>query len=191
MDAHRQVVAARTTLTPTEALDAIWHGHQAVIGGPCPVNLLALLTAQSALETGRWKSMWNFNMGNIRGPGQGGEWMAIPGANEVIDGMVVSGPAVEGGFAAFRDRYEGAKAFVRFLGTASHPPNANRYQPAWDAAAEGDVVGYVSGLKAAGYFTADEGLYLKGVAGTLDWLRSDPLPKFLAYLSAEPVTLGA
>lgn len=185
MDPSKKVLAVRTPLSPTEAIDAIWHGHQDVIGGPCPVTLLGILAAQSSLETARWGSMWCFNFGNLRGTGSGGTWMSIHGANEVEDGHVVMGPEVEAGFAAFTDRYEGAKAFVRFLGTASHPPAPNRYQGAWDAATAGDVAKYVSELKAHGYFTADEEAYRKGVEGTLAWLKSGPLPDFLRYLSPE------
>jgi hypothetical protein len=128
--------------------------------------------------------MWNFNFGNLRGTGSGGTWISITGADEVNpDGTVETGPEVEAGFAAFTDRYEGARAFVRFLGTASHPPNPNRYQGAWDAATAGDVAKYVAELKLHGYFTADEEKYRKGVQGTLDWLKAGPLPDFLRHLS--------
>jgi hypothetical protein len=185
--------AVRTPCTPTEALHAVWQAHQNVIGGPCPVALLELVTAQSALETGRWHSMWCWNMGNIRGKGSDGT-ITIAGADEIIDGHRVTGPSVEAGFAAYRGLVDGAEALVRFLGTASHPGQPNRYQAAWDAACRGDVAGFVHGMKhpavGAGYFTADEALYARGVEGTLAWLRSSAVPEFLRYLSpaqgAEP-----
>jgi hypothetical protein len=181
-----ETIAVRTHLTPTEAIDAIWHAHNDVIGGPCPVPLLEILSAQSALETGRWKSMWCFNMGNLRGTGDGGEWMRIHGADEIIDGKRVTGAEVEAGFAAYRERYSGARAFVRFLGTATKPPNPNRYAAAWSAATAGDVDAYCRELKAQGYFTADLGLYTNGVRGTVEWLRSGPMPEFLRFLAPAP-----
>ena len=177
-----QTITVRTELEPVEAIDALWHGHQEVIGGPCPIPLLEILSAQSALETGRWHAMWNFNFGNLRGNGDSGEWIVIRGADEIIDGHRVTGPAVEGGFAAYRDRYSGARAFIRFLGTASHPPAPNRFQLAWDAATTGDVYVYCRELKAHGYFTADLDRYTKGVRGTVDWLRSGPMDAFLETL---------
>lgn len=191
MDPSKQVLAVRTPLTPTEAIDAIWHAHVDVIGGPCPISLLTILTAQSALETGRWQSMKNFNFGYMRGGGTAGEWITVVGANEIENGKLVTGPAVEGGFGAWRDRYDGARAFVRFLGTPSHPPAPNRYQAAWDAATAGDIDGYVHGLKLGAYMTANEATYDRGVHAQVAWLKSGPIPKFLEYLSAEPVTLGA
>ncbi len=175
-------LAVRTPLTPTEAIDAIWQAHTAVIGGPCPVLLLEILAAQSALETGRWHSMWNWNFGNIRGEGDAGI-MAIKGADEIIDGIRVT---VEEGFAAYKDRHSGARAFIRFLGTATKPPHPNRYQAAWDAATRGDVVGYVRELRAQGYFTASLQSYTEGVEGVLAWLRSGPMPEFLRYLQPAP-----
>jgi hypothetical protein len=184
--------AVRTVCTPTEALHALWQAHQNVIGGPCPVALLEILAAQSALETARWHSMWNWNFGNVRGKGTAGA-ISIAGADEYVDGHHVTGPSAEDGFAAYSTAVDGASALVRFLGTASHPGTPNRYQAAWDAACAGDVAGFVHGMKhpsiGAGYFTADETRYAHGVDGTLAWLRSSAVPEFLRYLApAQGVT---
>lgn len=183
----RQTIAVRTVLAPTEAIDAIWHAHTDVIGGPCPILLLEILSAQSALETARWRSMWNYNAGNLRGTGDGGEWMSIAGADEVIGGQIKTGPEVEAGFAAFRDRYSGAKAFVRYLGTATNPPHPNRYQGAWDAAGKGDIETYCRELQEHGpYFTASLSKYVKAMRDNLAWLRSGPMPEFLKHLAPAP-----
>lgn len=189
--------AVRTVCSPTEALHALWQAHQAVIGGPCPVALLEILAAQSALETARWHSMWCWNMGNIRGKGTAGT-IAIAGADEIIDGHRVTGPSVEAGFAAYASLVDGAIALVRFLGTASKPGVPNRYQTAWDAACRGDAAGFAHGLKhpshGAGYYTADEARYTAGVEGTRTWLRQNAVPEFLRYLEpaqrTEPFPLG-
>jgi hypothetical protein len=177
------VPSVRTIITPTQAIDAIWHAHVDLFGGYCPVKLLEILAAQSALETGRWHSMFSWNFGNIRGHGPDGATQAIAGADEIIDGKRV---VVPDGFAAYKDRLEGAREFVRFLGVATKPPAPNRYQAAWEAATDGDVAGYCRELRAHGYFTADLGQYTRGVQGTVDWLRSGPMPEFLRYLSPTP-----
>lgn len=183
---QRMTPPQRTRATPEDMIHAIWQAHQDVIGGPCPVNLLELLVAQSALETGRWQSMWCFNCGNIRGHAPDGAWTSIKGASEIENGKEVFydvGP--DNKFAAYRDAVDGARAFVRFLGTASHPPEPNRYQGAWDAAISGDVVGYCAELKKHGYFTANLEQYSQGVRGTRAWLRAGPIPAFLATLARE------
>lgn len=182
--AQWQTLAVRTPLTPLEAIDAIWHAHQEVIGGPCPVPLLEILSAQSAFETARWKALWNFNFGNIRGTGPGGEWMSIHGAGEIdANGKEYFPPdGHENMFAAYRDRYAGAGGLVRFLGTASHPPAPNRYQRAWDAACAGDLAGFVRGIREQGYFTAGLERYTSGVRADLEWLRAGPMPEFLQHL---------
>ena len=177
----------RTILSAAEAIDALWHAHQNVIGGPCPTSLLEILAAQSALETGRWKACWNFNFGNIRGHGPDGAWTSIKGASEIIDSKEVFydiGP--DNMFAAYHDRIAGAEGLVRFLGVASHPPKPNRYQLAWDAAIDGDVGKYCSELRANEYFTADLALYSKGVRGTVEWLKEGPMPEFLDSLQPAP-----
>lgn len=179
------VQAVRTLLSPLEALDAIWHAHQDVIGGPCEVTLLETLAAQSAFETLRWKACWCFNLGNIRGAGDAGT-MTLKGADEIIDGHHVTGPEVEAGFAAYLSRASGARAFVRFLGTASKPPAPNRFQKAWDAARAGDIDTYVAELHAHGYFTASIARYKSGLLVDLNWLRQGPLPQFLESLKVPP-----
>jgi hypothetical protein len=150
------------------------------------VLLLETLCGHSGFETGRWNRMKNFNFGYMRGTGDGGEWMSVVGADEIIDGKRVTGPDVESGFAAYRERYSGARAFVRFLGTATKPPHPNRYAAAWSAATAGDVDAYCRELKTQGYFTADLELYTKGVRGTVEWLRSGPMPEFLRFLAPAP-----
>jgi flagellum-specific peptidoglycan hydrolase FlgJ len=116
--------------------------------------------------------MWNWNFGNIRGSGDVGS-MAIPGANEIIGGKAV---VVEAGFAAYSSRLEGARAMVRLLSTK------DRYSHVWAAAVAGDVETYVHELHAAGYFTANVDLYLKGVRGTVAWLEPT-IDAFLATLT--------
>lgn len=174
----------RTLLTPQQALGACWQAHQNVFGGPMEQSLLGIITAQSALETGRWRSMWCNNAGNIRGFGPGGAWTSINGASEIIDGKeVFLGISAENRFAAYPDAVAGFEGLIRFLGTSSHPPAPNRYQWAWDAAKAGDVKRYCFELRKNGYFTADLDRYTTGVSDQYSWLLRGPLIEFIDSLT--------
>jgi len=167
------VPPSRTPLVPADAMDSIADAYESVCGGEIPARLLLTLTAQSALETARWTSMWCWNFGNIRGSGDAG-WTSFQ-AGEIIDGKSVTlPPGVDNKFAAYSDRLAGARGFVSFLCTASHPPAPNRFQGAIDAALRGDLAGYVHGLKAGGYFTAEEGTYFRAEQSCESWLERLP-----------------
>lgn len=164
---------AQTILSPADAMDSIADAYEAVIGGEIPTRLLLALTAQSALETARWRSMWNWNFGNIRGTGDAG-WTSFQ-AGEIINGKeVILQPGAGNKFAAYSDRLAGARGLVNFLCVASHPPAPNRFQSAIDAAMRGDLIGYVRGLKAGGYFTANEGTYFHAEQSCEAWLEQLP-----------------
>jgi hypothetical protein len=183
-----------TPITPAEAMVAGTQAYQRVFVEPPSRDRLCMVVAPSADETARWKAMHNNNAGNMRGRGTAGT-VSIEGASEVIDGHEwffrrgvwsdrsgVLAPADiatqlgDNGFAAYRDPVEGFEALIRFLGTASHPPTPNRFAAAWDAAERGDVPAYCHGLKhpshGGAYYTADEGIYTRGVQAQFDWLRN-------------------
>ena len=163
------VPSAKTPATDPEAVSVLCSAYeQEIKRRPLP-RTLAILVAQSALETGQWDSMWNHNWGNIRGSYRGHS-MSIKGADEIIDGRRVTGAEVESGFRAYPDAVSGAIDFIRFLGVDTTPNNGrpNRYQKAWDAAEAGDVSAYCHELAEAGYYTASPTLYEKGVRRLVD-----------------------
>lgn len=144
---------------------------------PTP-EALALALAKSALETGRWRSIWNSNWGNIKaGEKYAGNYCCFE-LNEVLGGKVVwfsprgrldrkGGSVVAEPFddppghpqtrmRAYANRFDGAFSYVDFVA-------GGRYSQAWQRLLVGDAVGYVHLLKKAGYFTADEASYAKGV----------------------------
>ena len=147
-------------LTPMTALEVLRAFRAAFSGlqGRTPSNsTLAILTAQSALETGRWKSMHCYNMGNIRPPkGWTGSYCQFR-CNEKINGQWVwfDPPSPGSNFLAFETAAEGAAYYMNKL--------AARWPEAWAAALAGDAAGFVHGLKQRGYFTADETPYRVGV----------------------------
>lgn len=174
------VGAMRTPMTAAECLDALVEAYAMEVGGEIPGRLLLALAAQSALETARWTACWCWNFGNMRGAGDAGT-TAIQGATEIENGVEVQRPE---GFAAFSSRLAGARAFVRYLCVATRPPAPNRYQAAIDAATRGDLPGFVLGLKAGGYFTADEGRYENAEEAETRWLEK--LPEMHAWLENTP-----
>lgn len=145
---------------------------------PTP-EALALALAKTALETGRWKSIWCANWGNIKASATYEGMYTCITLNEVIGGKVVwfapegqlaggRGTPVVGKvydvppghpqtrMRAYANRFDGAFAYVDFV-------SGGRYAHAWIRLLAGDAPGYIRALKAKGYFTADEATYAKAV----------------------------
>lgn len=177
-----RAVYVSDALTPfsfDEAAEAMRWALSTPAGSAPADNVLALALAKTALETGRWKKIHCFNWGNIKaGEIYEGMYTCFP-LNEVLNGKVVwfspegqhvsglgtplVGPpmAVPPGhpqarMRAYANRYDGARSYVDFV-------SGGRYANAWRLLLEGDAVSYVHALKVAGYFTADESAYARGV----------------------------
>lgn len=149
-------------------------------------EVLGLALAKTALETGRWSSIWNSNWGNVKASDtyegmytcftlnellmRGGKltavWFAPEGeltGNPAKGGKLIGKPlAIPPGhpqtrMRAFANNYDGADQYVEFVANG-------RYKKAWAALLTGNAKDYVHELKVAGYFTAIESEYLKGVA---------------------------
>jgi hypothetical protein len=173
------VPARLTPLTFDEASAALASALRDQLEGKAPSReTLALACAKSALETGRWRSIWNSNFGNIKaGEQYAGNYCTIE-LNEVLKGQVVwfsprgrldrkGGKVVAEPFddppghpqtrmRAYANRFDGALSYVNFVA-------GGRYTGAWQKLLAGDALGYVHALKLAGYFTADEATYAKSV----------------------------
>ena len=61
-----QVAKRQTPATPAVVLGAMAYAYKKVTG-QLPPNFYSILlpTAQSALETSKWRAMWNYNAGNV------------------------------------------------------------------------------------------------------------------------------
>ena len=163
-------------LTPCSAAEyiaAIRAGLETLMGVTPTREHVAVLTAQSALESGRWKSMHRNNPGNIKAS-ENYEYLYTQfRCNEVIGGKVVwfDPPHPQTNFRAFMDLDTGTLDYLRFLSGRA------RYAQAWKAAIAGDPARFVSALKSAGYFTADEAPYLRATVslfGEYMRLQADP-----------------
>jgi hypothetical protein len=141
-------------------------------------DVLALALAKSALETGRWRSCRNHNLGNVKaGPTYAGMFTCFDGVSEIIDGrerwfspagelsgkagqLIEPARAVPPGhpqtrFRAYANRYDGAYSYVDAL-VANFPRS-------YTELFTGDATRFVRTLKDERYFTASEHLYLAAV----------------------------
>ncbi len=172
------VAPFKTPLTFAEAAKAMRQGILVATGEHPSNAALALALAKTALETGRWQSMWNNNWGNVKaGAEYYGMYTCIT-LNEVLNGRTVwfapegelvrkDGPLkyaplavppghVQTRMRAYANAYDGAQQYVDFVAN-------RRNRAAWQRLLAGDPAGYVHALKVKGYFTADEATYRRGV----------------------------
>ncbi len=148
-----------TGCTALEYVRSIRSGLETITGSTPSNAHVAVLTAQSALESGRWRSMHRNNPGNIKA-GEAYEFLYCQfRCNEVIDGRLkwFDPPHPQTNFRAFLSLDAGVGDYLRFLS------GRVRYAGPWAAASKGDPAAFVHALKVSGYFTASEGPYLKGV----------------------------
>lgn len=168
-----------TPMSEAEACYALREAWKALFGA-YPTNAsLSVLWAQSALETGRWKSIHCNNFGNVKRHDD--EDYCMFRCNEVIGGKVVwfdpPNPATE--FCAYVTDVLGAQEYITFVSQRT------RYQAAWKQVIAGNPVAYCAALKAADFFTADLVQYTKGVVSLCDEFLSK-VNTFLEYVPPVP-----
>lgn len=149
-------------LTPLDAkaVALAFRGAYETVCGKTPSNAcLALMVAQSALETGRWRSIHCNNFGNVKASQDYVGLYCQFRCNEVINGRVewFDPPHPQTNFRAFASADAGAIDHLRFLS------GRKRYAKAWEVLKDGMPLAFVEALKAAGYFTADAGPYARAV----------------------------
>jgi hypothetical protein len=121
-----QVATVKTVLTPAQALGAL-----AIVLPSISRTGLNLIAAQSATETASWKSMHNWNMGNV-----------TPTAQQVAAGVPWMDQGIRGmKYIAFPDPVSGSRAMVGWL----------QYHGLLGFAQNGDLDGYMSALRAGCY----------------------------------------
>lgn len=149
---------ALTTTSAPEVAAAIKSAWQTLEGVDPSQPTTAVLTAQSALETGRWASMHCWNFGNVKaGPLYEGSYCQFR-CNEVLNGVVqwFDPPNPQCNFRAFGSLEVGVLKWLQAL--KEHFPFA------YEAAKTGMPLAFVHALKLGHYFTADEAPYANAVA---------------------------
>lgn len=157
-----------THATPIEVARALRRAWMLLFGAEPSRESVCVLLAQGALETGRWRSMHCWNLGNIKSvPGDGRSWTFFR-CNEIIGGKEVwfDPPHPASRFRAYDSLDEGAHDYLQLL--------RKRFAVAWPAVLAGDPDGFVRKLKAAGYFTAAVEPYARSVVSLFrEFLKLD------------------
>lgn len=145
-----------THVDPLDLAKALVSAWRKLLGSTPRRESILTLLAQSALETGWWKSCHCWNLGNAKA-GDDRDHCFFR-CNEVIGGKIVwfDPPHPQCRFRAFRSLEEGAIDYLTLM--------RNRFHSAWPAVEAGDPRAFVRALKASGYFTADLGPYENSVA---------------------------
>lgn len=148
-------------LNTEQAIEVFKIGYTKFMNDIPSKKTLAILVAQSALETGWWKAglhCWNF--GNTRcNPDKlsEDEYFTMFKCGEIIKGKEVFfiPPDPRSVFQAFESDEAGVRHHLRFLSTK------NNYRNAWVQAVKQSPDQYIIELKKAGYFTAGLERYKK------------------------------
>lgn len=141
-----------TPISPDDAARFMSDGYLQVVGKRPSKEILSLLVGQSALETGNWHAIHNYNFGNFkRAPGDR-NWQYFR-CSEIENGVEVfyEPPDFHCAFAAYYNGPDGAAAYIRGL-----KARANW----WNGLMSGTVAGFIGGLTTPPkYFTASPTLY--------------------------------
>jgi hypothetical protein len=152
-------VALPNTLTPLtadQAAAALATAYKRVTGRAPTQRILALLVGQTALETGDWKSLHNYNFGNAKASASDPYYTGFR-CWELVNGQQTWYEADDPmcRFAAHLTAADGAEHYIRVL---AHRPNW------WAGLQTGTVDGYVAGLTTSpAYFTANAQQYADGL----------------------------
>ncbi len=200
----------KTILSEAEGTYALKEAWKNIYGKYPSKKALAVLWAKVCLETGRFKSMHCFNFGNIKVRSnmtftmyECGEEISLKQAQQLVkespelvtiirtyswpNGSKRASVKIKAGhkwsqFVAHKTATEGAEYYIRFVS------KNKRYFKAWQKLMAGDPVGYSHELKVAGYYTANEDLYTKGVVRlTNEFIKkSDKLMSWKPEVIADP-----
>lgn len=164
-----------TPLTRAQALNALAKAFLAVTGANPSPEVLSLLVAQTALETGEWKSLHNFNWGNIKAA-HDYPLQTTFGCWEMVDGKRVDYPANDP-HCMFRAYPDAASGVVDYIKTLKSRANW------WNGLQTGTPEGFNAGLSTVPkYYTADPTAYLKLLKTEFE----ESLPLAKSYSFPEP-----
>jgi hypothetical protein len=184
-----------TVITHLSEAESVYYLREAwkIIYNVYPANSsIALLYAQWALESGLGVYQRNFNYGNIKKVHENvklkikddGQLFTMFRLNEVLNGKLewFDPPHIQTHMRCYKTAMDGAIDYIKFLS------QRKRYIKAWQEVINGNAVNFVHQLRSAGYFTASEALYMKGVTHLTDqfnkkstqllsWYPTLPIPQ--------------
>lgn len=181
-----ELPAQKTPVTKEDLLLVLWQAWCQIFGEEPKKESICVLGGQWALEVAWGKSMWGFNLGNVKSvEGDGHDYQFFGCGEElplsVAQHAVHDSPLVKVvrtymrgttqmasvwvepkhpwcRFRAFHNLLEGAVDYVKLLN--------KRFQKSWPAVIAGDPVQFSHMLKVQRYYTADEAVYTKTLKST-------------------------
>jgi len=181
-----------TELSEGEAAVALRNAWKRIYKSYPSNKSLALLWAQSALETGRWSIIRNYNFGNIKKRHANpkykitddGQLFTMFRCGEIINKKQVmfDPPHIQTHFRAYKTSTDGAEDYIRFVSKKS------RYAKAWQEVIKGNPEAYSKELSLAGYYTASVSLYTKGVVRLTNEFNKKA-KKLLSWKPTKPVEI--
>jgi len=157
---EQQKPDALTTCSPEQVYNALWKAWLAFYGVPPHREQLLVVVAHWAFETAWGHGMHCFNLGNFKWtPGCGFDFVEFR-ASEVVQGREVFSVMR---FKAYTSLDAGAADYLTRL--------VAEFRKAWPAVQAADAVDFCHQLKLQGYYTADEGVYTRGLTGCLAQLQ--------------------
>lgn len=147
-----QIPDKKTPLAPDDAARYLAEAYQRVTGKRPKTNILKLLIAQSALESGNWQIIHNYNFGNEKASSSDAFTQVYSFNDDPTD------PGAH--YAAFLSPEEGAEHYVRTLTKREH----------WRKGLEtGKPLLFIEALSTPPvYFTADPAKYLATLVKLID-----------------------
>lgn len=169
-----------TPLTRDEASRAFLAAYQQLTGQPPTQAVLALLLAQSAFETGHWKSLHHYNFGNAKA-GLSYPLVTQFRCSEVDQNGVETfydPPHPQCNFRAYETPAAGALDYLKVLQNRPHW---------WEGLHTGDPAAFVDALATPPkYFTGNPAVYKRSVVSLFNGFL--PLAKAALTAPARPVS---
>lgn len=184
--------AKKTPVTKEQLIEALWKAWLTLFEGPPKRESIWILLAQSALETGHWKSMFAFNLGNVKSRDGDGYDYTYFACNEILDRKYAESLALKSpGTAKITKHREDGKVIMWFYpdhpgcrfrafstlleGAIDHIAIVHkRFSKSWPAVLAGDPAQYSHMLRKQGYYTADESSYTKTLVSLYETMKKVP-----------------
>jgi len=170
-DDENYVSVIETKLTESNGIDALREGWLKLFGSFPTNEALAILTAQSALETGRWNKINNFNFGNLK-MARGSQFTLFATGENIWNKEKRKNewhwfepPHYQTAFRSYNSEVDGASDYIEFLSDrkSSEKWRNEAYKVAFKLLKRGKPKGYSYALYKAGYYTGNPETYTAGV----------------------------
>jgi mannosyl-glycoprotein endo-beta-N-acetylglucosaminidase len=175
---HR-VQRIKTDVSEPQMIQSIISAWHDLFGSTPSKDQVMLILAQNNLETGYRKAMWNNNAGNLTTDGNG--------PFDFFDDLSTNEQTAPGMWNKMNLKYrsyptleDGVKDYLRLL-------SSKHYSQAWQHILQPDPVAFSKGLKAGGYYTADEEQYTKALTNVFNHnQKSDNYQQALSKSTTKP-----